>query len=976
MIRMRSGLARASRRTLTATCGATALLLAAGPALAQVASAENPSEHVAAPVADGADAIAIGRGSETTGDYSVAIGSGAVAGIEDGDRLATAVGFESLAGFWATAVGTYAEATGETSSAFGYGAEATGETSTALGGWAIAEGMWSTAVGGAWARGDETIAIGMGSQTDADGVGAGRSIAIGSGVLVYGADSIAMGYSSIARGDRALSIGTSADRMRGRVFGGLAEDAVALGYGAVALGEGSVAIGVGSAATADDVFSIGRGPNDPYRRAAFTRRLVNVSDGVIARNSTDAVTGGQVFTLQNLVTGNTTAITGLNTRMGEAETAILALENASADDLPIAADNAANADAPEASADDSLAAGWGSRAQGAGSSAFGGGARADGDQSLALGGGWAEGELSLALGVGAHAGDDWATAVGHGATADAFGALALGAGSGAAGEGAVALGSGSVAEEDYTVSVGAAGFERRIVNIADGVVAADSTDAVTGGQLFTVQNLVAANTTSIAGLDVRMGDAETAISALESGAGAPAPLIAADNASGAMGPVATGDDGLAVGWGATASGGQSLALGAGAQALAPGSIALGAGSVADEAGTLSIGAAGSERRIVHVSDGRVAADSSDAVTGGQLFLTRTTMAAALGGGAGFGADGLFTPPNYAILGQTYDNVGGALGALNTQVAANTTDIDAIRTTGGGGTGGGGDDGRDAEIAALRAQVQALGAALDRLEKGSLSGGEAGGDGTTAAGEGAKAQQFGDTAFGAGAEASGDPSTAIGFAALASGQHSTAVGGNTQATGALSTALGQGAMASGDASLALGQGSSAAQANSIAIGQGVQTRRANQVAIGSADHTYTLAGLTSEASREAQSGASYVVTSDAAGNLATMDMNPWFERVEGVEGRMDANDERWRVADRNFRRQADGVAMALALSGSQILQPGQTFAVSASMGHFDGANAAGFGAVGRLNERISLNAGFGAGFRTGVISGRAGISFGW
>lgn len=56
------------------------------------------------------------------------------------------------------------------------------------------------------------------------------------------------------------------------------------------------------------------------------------------------------------------------------------------------------------------------------------------------------------------------------------------------------------------------------------------------------------------------------------------------------------------------------------------------------------------------------------------------------------------------------------------------------------------------------------------------------------------------------------------------------------------------------------------------------------------------------------------------------------------------------------RQADGIAMSLALGGAQVLQADQRFAVSANLGHFDGANAAGFGAIGRLSGRVSFNVG--------------------
>jgi trimeric autotransporter adhesin len=823
---------------LALTSAAAALLLAAGPAAAQVASDENPSAYTDPASSDGEDSVAVGSEAQANGDYSLAVGVGAIAGFSADDRFATAIGFEAQAGFWSTALGTYAEALGETSAAFGYWATAAGESSTALGAMSTADGMWSTAIGGGWAVGDESIAIGMGAQTDAYGTGGDRAIVIGSGGLASGHDSIALGYMSITDGDRAMALGTSADMLLGHAYGALAEEAVAIGYGAFVMGEGSVAVGVGSVAMDEDVFSIGRGGDDPYGRGAFTRRLVNVSDGEIAEDSSDAVTGGQLFSVRQITTTNAAAITTLNSRMGDAETAIAALEHGAAGDLPIAADNTAGLDAPDASGEDSLAVGWGSAAAGDGAVAMGSNSVAAGGNSLAIAGGAANGAFAMSIGDSAQASEDLSIALGHGAGAHALG---------------------------------------------------------------------------------------------------------------------------------------GLALGAGAQATAAGAISLGSGSVAHEADTLSIGAAGFERRIVNVSDGLISETSSDAVTGGQLFATQSAVASALGTGAGFDAAGLFSVPEFIILGSNYDNVGGALGALNTQVETNVADIEEIRTAGGGG--GGGDD-PSAEIAALRAQVEALSSALDRLERGAIAGGEASGDGATAAGEGSVAEQYGDTAFGAGAQATGDPSTAIGFAALASGQHSTAIGGNASATGDLSTALGQGAVASGDSSLALGQGASAAHDNAVAIGQAVATTRANQVAIGSADHTYTLAGLSSDASLAAQSGAVRMVTADASGNLATMDMQPWFERVGALEGRADVYDERWRVADDSFDRHADGVATALALGGAQILQPGQRFSMSANIGHFDGSSAVGFGAIGRLNERVSVNVGVGAGFRTGTVAGRAGISFGW
>jgi hypothetical protein len=67
--------------------------------------------------------------------------------------------------------------------------------------------------------------------------------------------------------------------------------------------------------------------------------------------------------------------------------------------------------------------------------------------------------------------------------------------------------------------------------------------------------------------------------------------------------------------------------------------------------------------------------------------------------------------------------------------------------------------------------------------------------------------------------------------------------------------------------ALGAGATANFANSTAIGQDVSTTRDDQVAIGAATNTYTLAGINSQASKDAQAGTTYMMTTDGSGNLA-------------------------------------------------------------------------------------------------------------
>jgi trimeric autotransporter adhesin len=94
-----------------------------------------------------------------------------------------------------------------------------------------------------------------------------------------------------------------------------------------------------------------------------------------------------------------------------------------------------------------------------------------------------------------------------------------------------------------------------------------------------------------------------------------------------------------------------------------------------------------------------------------------------------------------------------------------------------------------------------------------------------------------------------------------------------------------AVATGADATALGYGSSAAHANSTAIGRGATTTRAGQVMIGTSTNTYTMPGVTSSASRAAQSGPTQVLTTDAAGNIASaaIDINQVNNDISNLRG---------------------------------------------------------------------------------------------
>ncbi|MBX9403599.1 YadA family autotransporter adhesin [Lysobacter sp. BMK333-48F3] len=73
--------------------------------------------------------------------------------------------------------------------------------------------------------------------------------------------------------------------------------------------------------------------------------------------------------------------------------------------------------------------------------------------------------------------------------------------------------------------------------------------------------------------------------------------------------------------------------------------------------------------IANLRAGAIGPASTQAVNGSQLFAISQSNALRLGAGAAVAADGTVTAPNYLIAGTGYDNVGSALAALDTGLAA-------------------------------------------------------------------------------------------------------------------------------------------------------------------------------------------------------------------------------------------------------------------------------------------------------------------
>ncbi|WP_372953517.1 YadA-like family protein [Mesorhizobium sp.] len=155
----------------------------------------------------------------------------------------------------------------------------------------------------------------------------------------------------------------------------------------------------------------------------------------------------------------------------------------------------------------------------------------------------------------------------------------------------------------------------------------------------------------------------------------------------------------------------------------------------------------------------------------------------------------------------------------------------------------------------------------------------------------------DTAVGYSAGAFGQ-SLAVGAAAkagydnqIAPNLYHTAIGTGAEAGQGVngleySTAVGYVAKANASYAVAIGAAAEANFTGSIAIGEGVKTTADNQVAIGNAQNAYTLAGVASQASKDAQGETTYLMTTDANGNLAASTFD--VATLEGLPAKVSQN----------------------------------------------------------------------------------------
>ncbi|MBN5143218.1 YadA-like family protein [Stenotrophomonas maltophilia] len=563
------------------------------------------------------NSVAFGYNAQTHDVDSIAIGFRARTGSKGGHNLA--VGTNAFADYiGATAVGNGSKAQGENTVAIGSGASATSSNSVAIGANSVASAGNTVSVGSSSTkRRIVNVAPGGVSSGSADAVTGGQlhdtnqavSAARGRADSAYSAASGAQTTANTAK--------TNADSALSKVntLSGLLSQTST---------SGNVRLGGSNSGTVLDV----------RNSASANRKITGVADATLSTTSTEAVSGKQlhatntklgvvektadaakvdVSAVRALVQAATNRIDATTLALGKGATAengsfgiSTALGNnakayngrsvalgddaragVDADGNKVANQNAGvSVGAGTRSANGAVATGFRANASGNFSIAVGGDAKAEAEHATAVGYlSKAGASQATALGRGSEATAQFASALGNLAKATNTSSVALGDRAQASHENAVALGAGAVTASANSVSVGSASRKRKIQYIADGVVGAGSTDAITGNQLHATNQAVTKAQTAADGATTTANTAK-----VESGKALAETVV--------LGGLVN-------------------------QTAANGSVRLGQKNSGTQLDVRN--SANANRGIVGVADGAISATSNEAVTGKQLHETNANV---------------------------------------------------------------------------------------------------------------------------------------------------------------------------------------------------------------------------------------------------------------------------------------------------------------------------------------------------------------
>ena len=501
-------------------------------------------------------------------------------------------------------------------------------------------------INGAWAKGDQSIAIGGNTRSDGN-----SSIAIGGDDLdragsknytgadkfidydkngnktgeyalknkalrdiynkmtgdtmknavyadtVSGDASVAIGAQAVADADLSTALGT---KSKASAFG-----SVALGVGAkanklnsVAIGTASVTDEVGRAYATRTILgetytwaggaTVDAGDVVSFGSKGYERQLINVAPGDISSNSTDAINGSQLYGVLSSLekiryfSVKSSVAQNRNNDGASATDAIAIGPNASS----TADRGIAMGLNSQASQPNTISLGWNAKTSAVNSIALGTNANASGINALAFGdGAVGSSDNTIAMGGASRASGGSSMAFGLGSNASGRYSIAMGVSSNAAVEHSIATGYSASAKEAFAISQGAYSEARQRATIALGYTAkAIEQDAVALGSFANAS----ANSAVALGPHAKSNAYRSVALGSHSEAGS--------NAFDATSSSATFKD---------AAGADTTIR------FAASSSTMG--------GAVSVGKAGEERQIHNVAAGRISATSTDAINGSQLY---------------------------------------------------------------------------------------------------------------------------------------------------------------------------------------------------------------------------------------------------------------------------------------------------------------------------------------------------------------------
>ena len=431
------------------------------------------------------------------------------------------------------------------------------------------------------------------------------------GNTIAGQGSVALGVQSNSSADLSLAIGT---KSQATAFGG-----VALGTGAKATLLNAVALGTASKTDKEGQAYVQReimgvtytwaggqttdaGDVVSVGSKGYERQIINVSPGDISATSTDAINGSQLYGVLNALE----RIRYFSVKSEEGK-----------------ADGTKNWNNDGAKATNSIAIG-----PNAATSTGATGSVSLGHNANVLG------SSSVAVGPNATV------------TSGTVGAVALGSNANSRGTGSIAIGLNTENDRNYSIVVGAhsrANYENATV------VGARAAAQNNGTAMGYLSNAVGDDSVAIGhqaqttqAYSIAIGKQANSSGLYSTAIGSSAQAAGQNSFAGGNNAKATGSDSVALGSGATTTIGSSVALGNGAVGTANNFDATAknatfkndsgtttnvsyAASSSAKTGAVSVGSAGNERQIHNVAAGRISATSTDAVNGSQLYTVMNNV---------------------------------------------------------------------------------------------------------------------------------------------------------------------------------------------------------------------------------------------------------------------------------------------------------------------------------------------------------------